>query len=337
MTVKYFKYPFGVAGDLAAIPNPTQLSGVVSYQSGFPIDYQLVDTDPSSLDIPRNQFNQLMFDTTSAIQQIQQNGFPIHITAAMNDGAAYAYDINSYVRATNGNVYYSLTNGNVDVPPTANWQLAGSEVLQYFNFAVDTGIADHYVIAPDPPVTTYADGDFVLLRPIHANTGACDIDVNGLGVIPIKTMTNQNPSAGMLIPTGAYTLIYFGGIFVLQNPTLGTAAYKNTGAANGDIAPLNIVATSATNGYEVRGPITYQWGTGTANHTFPGAANTFNIPFSGPAKYVNFVPVWTVNQADFTTGHQGTPAVTNITNTGFDAIAQYNYTGPMTWFAIGPT
>ncbi len=239
MTVKYFKYPFGVDGDLLAIPNPTQLSGVVSYQAGYPIDYQLVDTDPASLNIQRNQFNQLMFDTTSAIQQLQQNGFPIHITAAMNDGVAYAYDKNSYVRATDSNVYYSLTNGNVDVPPSVNWQLAGSEVLQYFNFAVDTGVADHYVIAPNPPVVSYADGDFILLRAIHANTGACDIDVNSLGATPIKTMANLDPAAGMIIPSGAYILMYFGGNFVLCNPALGTAAYKNTGAANGNVLLLN--------------------------------------------------------------------------------------------------
>ncbi len=223
MTIKYFKYPFGVDGDLLTIPNPTQLSGVVSYQAGFPIDYQLVDTDPASLNVPRNQFNQLMFDTTSAIQQLQQNGFPIHITAAMNDGSAYAYDKNSYVRATDGNAYYSLINANTDVPPTANWQLVGSSVSQYFNFAIDTGIADHYIIAPNPADAAYMNGDFILLRPIHANTGACDIDVNGLGVIPIKTMSNLNPTAGMIIPTGMYILIYFGGNFILTNPTLGNS------------------------------------------------------------------------------------------------------------------
>ncbi len=332
MTVKYFKYPFGVAGDLAAIPNPTQLSGVVSYQSGFPIDYQLIDTDPSSLDIPRNQFNQLMFDTTSAIQQIQQNGFPIHITAAMNDGAAYAYDKNSYVRATDNNVYYSLIDGNVDVPPTANWQLAGSEVLQYFNFAADTGIADHYEIAPNPPVMAYADGDFILLRPIHANTGACDIDVNGLGVISIKTMTNQNPSAGMLIPTGAYTLIYFGGVFVLQNPTLGTAAYKNTGTANGNIGLINVVLTSATNGYEVRGPLTYQWGI-YASGASPTTI-TFPIAFSGAAYSV-------VANSIQNTGGTGV-VVYNITATNFVAYTRGWNGGalanePFNWIAIGPT
>lgn len=123
MTVKYFSYPFATGGDLTAIPDTTQPSGIVSYQQGFGPDYALVDTDPSSLDIPRNQFNQLMNDITMAIQQIQQNGFPIFITSAMNDGSPYAYSKNSFVLASDGNVYYSLINANTDTPPTSNWQI----------------------------------------------------------------------------------------------------------------------------------------------------------------------------------------------------------------------
>jgi hypothetical protein len=35
MNQKYFIFPFATAGDLTEIPNPTQGSGVVSYQQGF--------------------------------------------------------------------------------------------------------------------------------------------------------------------------------------------------------------------------------------------------------------------------------------------------------------
>ncbi len=335
MTVKYFLYPFGVDGDRGALPNPTQPAGTVSWQAGFPIGYQLVDTDPASINIPRLQFNQMMFDTTAAIQQIQQNGFPVFITSAMNGGSPYPYLKNSYVRAADGNVYYSLIDTNTDTPPTANWQLAGAEVSQYFNFAVDTGIADHYVIAPSPDIVSYADGDIVNLRPIHANTGACDIDVNGLGPISIKTMTNQDPSAGMLIPTGAYLLEYFGGVFVLLNPTLGTAAYKNTGAANGDLFPLDIVATSATNGYEVRGPITYQWGMGTSIDSGSGAVNLFNTPFGDVPFHVSFTTI-KISQTTFTTGERPAFATNTWTTTGFKALGDDGLQ-PMSWFAIGPT
>ncbi len=124
MTVKYFIFPFGVDGDRAAIPDPTQVSGVVSYEAGFPVGYQLVDTDPASLNIPRDEFNQLVYDITLAIQQVQQNGFPVFITSAMNGGSPFPYAKNSFVRQpTNGNVYFSLIDSNTDVPPTSNWQL----------------------------------------------------------------------------------------------------------------------------------------------------------------------------------------------------------------------
>ncbi len=123
MTVKYFKYAFATAGIVAPIPDPTQVSNVLSYQQGFSADYALDPSDPASLNIPLDQFNQMMNDVTGAIQQVQQNGFPIHITSAMNDGAPYAYSKNSYVRAVDGNNYYSLIDNNTDVPPTSNWQL----------------------------------------------------------------------------------------------------------------------------------------------------------------------------------------------------------------------
>lgn len=138
MTVKYFKYTFAVDGIVTPIPDPTQISNVLSYQQGFSIDYALDPSDPASLNIPLDQFNQLINDMTGAIQQVQQNGFPIHITAAMNDGSAYAYDANSFVRATNGSNYYSLIDGNTDVPPSSNWQIfingntAGGSILPGF-------------------------------------------------------------------------------------------------------------------------------------------------------------------------------------------------------------
>jgi hypothetical protein len=122
-TPKYFIYPFGTAGDRATVPDPTQVSGVVSYQSGFPVGYQLIDTDPASLNIPRDEFNQLIYDITYAIQQLQQNGYPVFITTAMNGGTPFPYSANSFVRASDNNVYYSLVDNNTDTPPSSNWQI----------------------------------------------------------------------------------------------------------------------------------------------------------------------------------------------------------------------
>lgn len=222
MTVKYFVYAFGVDGTLAPVPDPSQPDGTFSYQEGFPIGYQLVDTDPASLNIPRDGFNQLMFDTTGAIQQLQQNGFPVWITNAMNDGVDFPYTKNSYVRAPDGNVYYSLVDSNTDEPPSPKWQLlaVGGSVSLYFNHAPDTGAANAYVTAPNPPISVYAAGDVVVLNPAQGNTGASVIDVNGLGSVPIKTMANAALVGGEMVPAGMYVLIYNGltNAFVLTNP-----------------------------------------------------------------------------------------------------------------------
>lgn len=124
MAMNYIRTPFGTAGDRTAIPNDVQPDGSVSQTEGFGIDYQLdPGSDPSALNVPRDKFNELIYDTQIAVQQTQQDGFPEHITAAMNGGVAYAYRQNATCRATDGNNYYSLINGNTDVPPTVNWGL----------------------------------------------------------------------------------------------------------------------------------------------------------------------------------------------------------------------
>lgn len=228
-TARYFVYPFAINGDVTAIPDPTQAGGAISYQQGFGPDYSLPSSNPAYLTIPRNQFNQLMYDVTSTLQQIYQNGFPLFITAAMNGGVAFSYSKNSYVyQPVDGNVYYSLVNTNTDVPPTANWQAIST--TSYFNAATDTGSANHYVIAPVPAPTSYQAGQIYILQPANANTGACDINIGGLGIKSIKTQANQDPSAGMIIPTGTYFISYNSGTgcAVVLNPTTTTATAFNS-------------------------------------------------------------------------------------------------------------
>lgn len=118
---KYFKYPFGVDGDRTTIPDPTQPDGSVSYDQGFGPDYQLdPDTDPEALNIPRNEFNDLIYQTQLAVQQYQQFGFPDFITSSDNGGSPFSYSKNAVVRYGGIN-YSSLIDANTDTPPTSNW------------------------------------------------------------------------------------------------------------------------------------------------------------------------------------------------------------------------
>ncbi len=115
---KYYKIPFGSAGDRDAIP-ATDGAGAVNYTDGYGIDYSLpLDTDPDALVIERGKFNQLMFDVTTNIQQYQQIGAPDFITNADNGGVDYPYAKGAMVRYS-GATYMSLTGSNTALPTVA--------------------------------------------------------------------------------------------------------------------------------------------------------------------------------------------------------------------------
>lgn len=131
---KFFKFPFAVAGLKTAIPDPTQPSGSVSYESGFTSDYTLVyGTDPNAKAVPLNESNQLYFDITDALNQYQTHGFPDFITSADNGGSPYPYDIYAVVRYDNGGgvqIYENLVDGNIAIPGTDNsWQIVSGGAL----------------------------------------------------------------------------------------------------------------------------------------------------------------------------------------------------------------
>lgn len=126
--VKYFLNPFGTSGDKTTIPNDVQVSGSVSYASGWGLDYQKnLATDPTAKAVPRAQTNQLMYDITTNIQQYQQHGVPEFITTADNGGVAFPYSKYAIVRYDDGvngfRTYQSLVDTNSTLPTnTTNWR-----------------------------------------------------------------------------------------------------------------------------------------------------------------------------------------------------------------------
>lgn len=106
-----------------------------------------------------------------------------------------------------------------DVNATANTfnPYIGTTASRVLNDAADTGSANAYAVAPVPPITAYAAGQVVLLRPAHASTGASTLAVNGLTAKNIKLLDGTNPASGALATTGIYQLVYDGTNFVLLN------------------------------------------------------------------------------------------------------------------------
>lgn len=253
MTIKYFVEPFAFSGIVAPVPDAAQLNNTLSYEKGFTSQYALIQSDPASINVPLDQFNQILNDITSAIQNIQQFGIPYFITDTRNGGAAFGYAKHAlcYQPADN-NVYQSTITNNTNVPPGTGWQLFGVSTSLYINFVPDTGAANAYVIAPSPAIATLVDGLVAVIKPTLANTGASTLDI-GTGAEPIVTMKNQALAAGMITPIGMHFAIYNATLsaWVLVNPALGTAAYLDAGTAPHNVVQLNasseLPAVSAKN------------------------------------------------------------------------------------------
>lgn len=124
---RFFKFAFAVAGDITEIPNDSQPSGSVSYESGFTNNYQLpYGSNPSALAIPRSPVNGILFDITGAIKQYQTHGFPDFVTTSDNGGSPYSYDIFAIVRFDPGSgsqLYMNTVQDNITTPTDPSWTL----------------------------------------------------------------------------------------------------------------------------------------------------------------------------------------------------------------------
>ncbi len=99
---KYFSIPFATSGDKTTVPDPLQGSGVVSYTEGWTSDYELDQlTDPNAKDVDRQAENQLKFDITEAIKEIQEYGLLVY-RADVN------YPLDAKVTGSDGETYKCL-------------------------------------------------------------------------------------------------------------------------------------------------------------------------------------------------------------------------------------
>lgn len=196
----FFDTIFAQNGDLATVPDSTQVDGSVSYSQGYTTNYELPFSDPNRLRIERTKTNQLFHDVTSALQQYQKNGIPPFITSAMNNNVAFSYM--KGIRVLYNNVIYeSLTDNNTTTPPSSSW-------VQYIgNFNYGGTIASASTINLD------------------AVTGQV-IDISG-------TTTINN----IILASGSQRIVRFTGSLVLTNSSnLVLLGGVNITTASGDYA-----------------------------------------------------------------------------------------------------
>ena len=231
---KYFIDPFAVAGDVTAIPNPPQSGGQVSYSQGFGFNYQRnLATDPLALPIPRPQFNQLMNDITTAIQQVQQQGFPNWISSSDNGGSPFSYGLGTTVIYTDGKYYQSNISGNTNTPGDASgaWQLVP---------VIQQGVA--------PVICDCASTTSLTLSGVQTIDGVAGVD----GVTVVGYFSGTSATNGVYIMrSGAWTRSpYYNSA---ANIIPGSAVFVRAGTLNGNkyfqlvtAAPLTIGTTALT-------------------------------------------------------------------------------------------
>lgn len=82
-----------------------------------------------------------------------------------------------------------------------------------------------------PDLTAYTDGMRITFKADVANTGACSLNIDGLGAKAIKTTAGADPATGVITANAFVELLYDGTNFVIQNilPVLATNAEASTG------------------------------------------------------------------------------------------------------------
>lgn len=226
--LKFFRLPFATTGDKTAVPDAVDSNGNVSYSQGYGFDYQRQKTDPAAKNIERDKMNQIFFDMTTAIAEIQSQGIPDFITTALNGGTAYSYGQYAVVRYSGDN-YISLVAANTALPSDATkWApLPNPARLQQAAYmsAVAGGTVDAITAAFAPAIAALpaAPGTLsVFVRATGANaTTTPTFKADGTPAKTIVKGANQALVAGDIAGAGHWLELQYDATldkWVLQNP-----------------------------------------------------------------------------------------------------------------------
>ena len=192
----FFKYAFAQSGDKTRIPQDQDPQGRVSYQQGFGGAYSK-DPVADGYYILRDNFNQLMFDTTNAIRQLQINGGNLWSAEIAANGGYPAgavvlvkMQMNGVVDSGGGfilnqNFYQpvvSMKDANTDQPTASNllkswWALDGNPLFGVITRLSNAGLtaqtpSGYLEIGGANPSTKYNFSDYPRIqRALHPESG----------------------------------------------------------------------------------------------------------------------------------------------------------------------
>jgi len=178
--LKFLRIAFGVSGTRTAIPDVDPGTGAVSEPTGWGPQYELIKTDPNSRNIERGIMNQALFETQTAVQELQAQGIPDFITTALNGGTPYPYGLYALVRYNNL-LYVSRKTANVSLPSVAaDWSVFNPQGIRRANAG---GTANAVTADFVPDLGTLVDGDQILIQHTAINTSAVTINPDGSGAL----------------------------------------------------------------------------------------------------------------------------------------------------------
>jgi hypothetical protein len=101
---------------------------------------------------------------------------------------------------------------------TSTLKSVGATVQGAFNFAADAQADDDYEIAPSPAITAYVTGQTIVFTATTANTGACTVDVNTLGIKSLKSIHDVDPADNYIEAGSVVVAVYDGTNFQITSP-----------------------------------------------------------------------------------------------------------------------
>jgi hypothetical protein len=114
----------------------------------------------------------------------------------------------------------NTTNNTTNIATVSNNLASHSaDDTRHENYVLDTSTTVNTMTGISTTYTAYADGSNVTLKVKNTNTGATTLNINGLGVKPVKDALGNAINAGTLVANNIYFLVYevtYGG-FILAN------------------------------------------------------------------------------------------------------------------------
>lgn len=141
---------------------------------------------------------------------------PTYWTVALTPSSATASTLGSVEIATSAESIAGTNAGTAWPLVVLPSDIAANTQSWAFTYAADAWSNDTYVISLTPAMTVYTTWQRITWKANTINTGACTININGLGAKNIKTKSGADPINGLIAANEIVTTTYNGTNMILN-------------------------------------------------------------------------------------------------------------------------